>query len=234
MDALTLYAHRFDPAERAAKARLWAVLCADFFQDYVRPSDAVLDLGAGFCEFINHIQCATRYAVDGNPQIAALAAPGVAAHCGRADRLDWLPDGAVDVVFASNFFEHLPDSAALLAVLAEARRVLRPDGRLLILQPNIRYAYREYWDFLDHHLALSHVSMVEALALAGFRADEVRPRFLPFSTKSALPQWAWLVRLYLRLPLAQRLLGKQMFVLARKAEPPPGGDPPTEEPRHAT
>ena len=221
MDAPTLYAHRFDPSERAAKAKLWAVLCADFFQHYVRPSDAVLDLGAGFCEFINHIQCAKKYAVDGNPQIAELAAADVEAHCGAADRLEWLPDASVDVVFASNFFEHLPNSAALLAVLGEARRVLRPDGRLMILQPNIHYAYKEYWDFLDHHLALTHVSMVEALALAGFTATEVRPRFLPFTTKSALPQWSWIVRLYLRLPLAQRLVGKQMFVLARRAA---GGD----------
>ena len=214
MDAPALYAHRFDQAERATKARVWAVLCADFFQRYVRPDDHLLDLGAGFCEFINHIRCARKYAVDDNPQIAALAAADVEAHVGRADRLDWLAGQSVDVVFVSNFFEHLPDSAALLAVLGEVRRVLRPSGRLLILQPNIRYAYREYWDFLDHHLALSHVSMVEALALADFRATEVRPRFLPFSTKSALPQWPILVKLYLRLPLAQRLLGKQMFVVA--------------------
>lgn len=214
MDASALYAQRFDAAERAAKARLWGVLCADFFQRYVPPDATVLDLGAGYCEFINHIQGARRFAVDGNADVVHCAAPGVEAHCGAADRLDWLADGSVDVVFASNFFEHLPDSAALLRVLGEARRVLRRGGRLLILQPNIRYAYREYWDFLDHHLALSHVSMAEALGLAGFRILELRPRFLPFSTKSALPQWPILVRLYLRLPLAQRLLGKQMFVVA--------------------
>lgn len=214
MDAPALYAHRFDAAERAAKARVWAVLCADFFQRWVGPQATVLDLGAGYCEFINHIRCGRKLAVDGNPEIATFAAPDVEARVGSADRLDWLADGSVDVVFASNFFEHLPDSAALLAVLAEARRVLRPDGRLLILQPNIRYAYREYWDFLDHHLALSHVSMAEALALAGFRVVEMVPRFLPFSTKSALPSWPILVRWYLKLPLAQRLLGKQMFVVA--------------------
>ena len=38
VDGRGLYEHRFDPAERRAKARVWAVLCADFFQRYVRPS----------------------------------------------------------------------------------------------------------------------------------------------------------------------------------------------------
>jgi SAM-dependent methyltransferase len=219
VDAPALYAHRFDAAERAAKARVWAVLCSDFLQRYVPPDGAVLDVGGGYCEFINHIRAAKRYVVAGSPAVKEFAAAGVEAHCGPADRLDFLPDAAVDVAFASNFFEHLPNSAALLAVLAEIRRVLRPQGRLLILQPNIRYAYREYWDFLDHHLALSHVSMAEALALAGFRVVEMVPRFLPFSTKSALPSWPSLVRLYLRVPLAHRLLGKQMFVVATPTQP---------------
>src|SRR5262249_49898490 len=165
VDEIELYEHRFDAAARVAKARVWAVLCADFFQRWVGPNDAVLDLGAGFCEFINHIGCATKYAVDSNPEIAALAAPGVITHCGPAHQLDWL-ERAVDVVFSSNFFEHMLDKAMLLATVREVHRVLRPGGRLLILQPNIRYAYREYWDYLDHHLPLSHLSMLEALAVS--------------------------------------------------------------------
>jgi hypothetical protein len=44
----------------------------------------------------------------------------------------------------------------------------------------------------------------------------VRPRFLPYTTKSRFPQWGWLVRLYLRLPLAQRLFGRQAWVVAVK------------------
>ena len=48
-------------------------------------------------------------------------------------------DGTIDVVFTSNFFEHMPDKRALLRTLDECRRVLRPGGRLLVLMPNLRY-----------------------------------------------------------------------------------------------
>jgi len=211
-----LYEQRFDAAERRAKARVWQVLCTDFFQRYVRESDAVLDLGAGFCEFINHIRCREKWAVDADEQVRTLAASDVRVHCGPAHDLAWLGDASVDVVFASNFFEHVTTKDLLLVTLGEVRRVLRPTGRLLILQPNIHYAYREYWDFFDHHLPLSHSSMVEALEMVGFMPTEVRPQFLPYTTKSALPQWPILVRAYLRFPPLHRVLGKQMFIVATR------------------
>jgi SAM-dependent methyltransferase len=214
VDAPGLYEHRFDPAERAEKARIWEVLCRHFFQRYVARDAAVLDLGAGFCEFINHIECGRKYAVDMDEHVRQHAAADVEVHLGRSDDLSWLAPQSLDAVFASNFFEHMTSKDMLLATLAEVHRVLRPGGRILILQPNIRFAYDVYWDFFDHHLPLSDRSMVEALAISGFRPLEVRPRFLPFTTKSALPQSPLLVRLYLMVPLAQRLLGKQMFIAA--------------------
>jgi ubiquinone/menaquinone biosynthesis C-methylase UbiE len=211
-----LYERRFDPAEREAKARVWRVLCEDFFQRYVSPSDAVLDLGAGFCEFINHIRCGAKWAVDSDEQVRAHAGPDVEVRCAPAHDLSWLDAASADVVFASNFFEHMPNKDALVATLREVHRVLKTGGRLLVLQPNIRYAYKEYWDFFDHHVPLSDKSMAEVLETNGFEVTEARPRFLPYTTKSALPQWPLLVRLYLRMPLAQRILGKQMFLVARK------------------
>jgi len=93
----------------------------------------------------------------------------------------------IDVVFASNFFEHLLTKRGLLRTLAEVRRVLRPGGRLLILQPNIRDAGGAYWDFFDHHLPLTERSLVEALELAGLKPIEVRRRFLSFTSKSDPP-----------------------------------------------
>lgn len=211
-----LYDTRFDAGERAAKDVLWRVLCTHFFQRFV-PVDAVLvDLGAGFGEFVNHIVCREKWAVEMDPRIRAWVAPDVHVHCGSADDLSWRQAVSVDIVFASNVFEHFPSKDAVLAAFREVYRILRPGGRFLVLQPNIRYAYREYWDFFDHHLPFSHAAMAEGLRASGFHIDELRPRFLPYTTKSRIPQWPVLVRFYLRVPLVQRLLGKQMFIVATK------------------
>jgi hypothetical protein len=45
--------------------------------------------------------------------------------------------------------------------------------------------------------------------------ERLIPRFLPFTTKSALPQHPLLVRAYLAFRPAWRLLGGQFLVVAR-------------------
>ena len=217
-DLAGLYRTRFSTKERARKRALWKVLCKQFLQRYVRASDVVVDLGAGYGEFINNIQCGQKYAVDLNEETAYAVDADVVFLKRRAYELDDVDDGSVDIVFASNFFEHLTSKEELMSTLREARRILRAGGKLLILQPNIRYAFREYWDFLDHHLPLSHESMTEAIELAGFTVLECRPRFMPYSTKSRLPQSPALLRIYLRVPPLQWLLGGQMFLVAASTE----------------
>ena len=211
-----LYQRRFTSDEQARKQKVWAVLCSDFFQRYVRPTDRVLDLGAGYCEFINHIRCGQKIAVDLNEDAALHAASDVKLVHARSTDLGIVPDDSVDVVFVSNFLEHLDNKDDFFATLRELQRILVPEGRLLILQPNIRFLADQYWDFVDHQLPLSDRSVVEALELLGMVPIEVRPRFLPYTTKSRLPQWPWLIRLYLRLPPAQWLFGRQAWVVALK------------------
>jgi SAM-dependent methyltransferase len=212
-----LYAARFPAPEREAKARLWRTLCDAFFSRYVPADGCVLDLGAGYCDFVNNVRARRRIAVDLNPDTRRFAAEGVEVLSLPLERVgEALEPGSVDLAFASNVFEHMRSPEALLEVLRAVREALRPGGRLLIMQPNVGALGGAFWDFFDHTLPLTEKGMAEALTVAGFEVVESRARFLPYTTKSRLPQWAFLVRLYLALPPAQWFLGKQMLVVAER------------------
>jgi ubiquinone/menaquinone biosynthesis C-methylase UbiE len=207
-----LYRNRFD-SEAEQRQELWKVLCTHFFQRWVPEDAVVLDLAAGHCEFINNIRAGRRIAVDLNPDVTLRAAAGVESYVLSSDDLAEIAGQSVDVVFISNFFEHI-SREAILATLVEVRRVLRPGGRLLVLQPNVRYCARDYWQFFDHITPVDDRALVEAFAATGFDVVTNIPRFLPYSTKSRLPSGPALVKLYLRVPLAWRVLGAQAFLVA--------------------
>jgi SAM-dependent methyltransferase len=212
-----IYLARFPEADRDAKDAIWQVLCRHFFQRYVGREDVVLDLGPGFGEFLTHIRCGRRIAVDIERLSGRTLPEGTEEVLVPSDRLsERVAPCSVDIVFCSNFFEHLPDTRTFLATLVEIRTVLRPGGRLLALQPNIRLVGGAYWDFVDHHLPLTDRTLVEACGSVGLEVVEVIPRFLPYTTRSRLPQSPWLVRLYLAIRPAWRLLGGQTWLVARK------------------
>jgi hypothetical protein len=75
---------------------------------------------------------------------------------------------------------------------------------------------KEYFDFADHILPLTHVTVLEQLHAAGFEVEQVVPRFLPYSFSGVLPASAALVRAYLHMPLVWRVLGKQFLVVGRR------------------
>ena len=214
----SLYTTRFPEADRPAKDAVWQVLCPHFFQRYVDAGAVVLDLGAGLGEFLRHIKCGRRIAVDIERLSGRVLPAGTEEIFVPSTRLsEHVAAGSVDVVFCSNFFEHLPDTATWLATLKEIRTVLRPGGQLLALQPNIRLVGGAYWDFVDHHLPITDRSLTEACESLGFEIVEVIPRFLPYTTRSALPQSPWLVRLYLACRPAWWVFGKQTWFVARKS-----------------
>lgn len=206
----TYFATRYAPVQ--GETWVWREICR-FLQRYVTPSSTVLDLGAGHCGFINHIEAREKHALDVHPEAAGFAKPEVHFHRGGSGSLRMLGDGSVDVVFASNLLEHLTNDE-VARTLEEARRVLRTGGRLLVLQPNFRYSYKKYFDDYTHRRIFTHVSLRDLLSSSGFHVEVVHPRFLPFSMRSGPVGFPWLVRLYLRSPI--KPFAGQMLLVARK------------------
>jgi SAM-dependent methyltransferase len=191
---------------------VWRAIC-EYLQPYIAPADTVLELGPGYCDFINQIRAAKKYAVDLNPDVAQYCAGDVTFRHASAEELP-LDAASVNVIVASNLLEHL-DPGQLDGLFAHIDRILRPRGTLILIQPNIFYAYRQYWDDYTHVKAFSHVSLADFVVSRGFAIAAVEKRFLPLTLKSRLPKSYWLTRLYLSLPW--RPLAGQMLVVATKA-----------------
>jgi SAM-dependent methyltransferase len=211
-----LYARRFSGGDDTRWRReLWQVLVDDFFSRWIPSEAAVLDFGCGGGEFINAVRARRRIGVDVRPEAARHLAEGVEFVHSPGVAVGGVPDGEVDVVFCSNLLEHLPDRETVTALLREFRRLLSPAGRLLVLGPNLRFTGPAYWDFFDHVLPLTDRSLVEALATADLAPEIVIPRFLPYTTVGSRRHPLWMVRWYLRRPLAWRLFGAQFFAVTR-------------------
>jgi SAM-dependent methyltransferase len=210
----SLYQIRFNCERHLQnKDRIWKVLCQAFFQQFIKPTDVVVDIGAGYCEFINNISAGRKIAIDLNRDTTTFAAAGVEVINEPYHSISALPPESVDVFFISNFLEHLDSKDQVLALLKECKRPLRRGGKILILQPNIRLIGGAYWDFIDHKIPLTEKSLTEAAELSGLKVELLIPRFLPYTTKNRFPQNPWLVRLYLLLKPAWFIFGKQSFII---------------------
>ena len=209
-----IYEGRFGEGSVSAKDAIWREV-AGYLQRWVPTDGRVLDVACDLGYFVRHIRAAERWATDIR-DLGSKLGPDI--HFVQVDGLALsgaVPRDHFDVAFVSNYLEHLASPDAVIAQLREIRSVLKAGGRLIVLQPNIRYVGAAYWDFIDHRVALTERSLVEAADAAGFEVETLIPRFLPYTTKSRLPRSGWLVRAYLRVPLAWRLMGKQTLFVAR-------------------
>ncbi len=214
-DLPAIYARRFSDADSPRRGAVWREITR-YLQRYIDPSSTVLDLACDRGAFINVVKAGDRIAVDLRdvgrhlePGIRFVQSDGLAL-------LDHVPASSVDVVFMSNYLEHLASADQVIAQLKVVAQVLRPGGRVIILQPNIRLTGGSYWDFLDHKTPLTEKSLEEAAQTAGLDTVKLITRFLPYTTKSKFPQQGWLVRGYLAFPPAWWLLGRQTLLIARR------------------
>jgi len=214
-DLSRIYAQRF-AANLDYRKRVWRVLVDSFFQQYVQPDAAVLDLGCGYGEFINQVHARRKYAMDLNPDAPRYLSDDVEFIRQDCSQPWPVEEASLDVIFTSNFFEHLPDKAALGTTLDQAHKALRRGGRLIAMGPNIKLVPGAYWDFWDHYIPLTESSLGESLENRGFQIERKEPAFLPYTMAGKKPAPLAFVRLYLALPPFWRFLGKQFLLIAVK------------------
>ncbi len=210
-----IYNQRFN-AHIEYRNEVWQVLVTQFFSRFIKTDATVLDVGCGYGEFINNVVCQKKYGIDLNARSKQQLNPAVT-FLEQDCSLPWpLPDESLDVVFTSNFFEHLTSKQALGDTLAQAWRCLKSGGRMMAMGPNIRFIGGAYWDFWDHHLALTDSSIAEALRVRDFQIERVIDRFLPYTMVNHRAVPSTLVSIYLKSPFLWRIFGKQFLVFARK------------------
>jgi ubiquinone/menaquinone biosynthesis C-methylase UbiE len=191
---------------------VWKEICRFLQKRYISEEAKILEIGAGHCHFINQIVGKERHALDVSTELSLYAAPGVISHVQSCVRMDEIEDHYFDVVFASNLFEHLAREETK-QTLSEVSRVLHQNGKLILIQPNFKYCYKDYFDDYTHIQVFTHTGLSDLLVASGFSILDLKPRFLPFSMKSNLPKASWLVRLYLQSPM--KPFSGQMLVVAK-------------------
>jgi len=214
MNYQRLYEYRFRDVAQERRDDVWVSLAPMLYELLNRP-ERVLDPAAGRCEFINAVPSRERWAVDAVAYEEGVAREGTRLIVSEIMRAD-LPPAYFGGVFVSNFLEHLLSQEAVAEFLEKMHDCLAPGGRIAIMGPNFKYCAREYFDFADHTVILTERAVAEHLYAAGFDIVAVHPQFLPYTFTGRLPSHPALVKAYLRLPIAWRILGKQFLLIAER------------------
>jgi len=185
----------------------------EYLQRYVPTNSVVLDLGVGYCNFINHIVAKEKHASDISDIINRFASKDVICHVQNCTNLSDIPDEKFDIVFESNLLEHL-ELNQVEETMIEIRRVLKAGGKFIAMQPNYKYFSAHYFDDYTHRQIFTHISFADLLRNYGFEIEHIKPKFLPATFKQKLPRIPFLVKLYLYSPWRPR--AGQMLAIARK------------------
>ncbi len=197
----------------ASRRGVWKEI-ARFVRRDAPTADTLVELGPGYCDFINQFPARRKIGFELNAEMAAYAGSDVELRIESAVELSDVLPRTVDLVFASNFLEHLAEKE-LQVLLSNVRRVLVPGGRLILLQPNYRLCPDRYFDDPTHQTVFDDRNIGAWLSRHGLRVVRLVPGLLPFSMQSRSPKWPILVRMYLHCPI--RPWAAQMYVVAERS-----------------
>jgi 2-polyprenyl-3-methyl-5-hydroxy-6-metoxy-1,4-benzoquinol methylase len=151
----------------------------------------LIDVGCGDGGFLSLMRDAgwEVAGIEPDPAAASFAqqtrsVPVVAANLADAQ----LDDESVDAVALSHVIEHAADPVGLLR---ECRRILKPQGKLIVVTPNLasqgHHAFREAWVHLDppRHLYLfSPATLRDCCERVGLQVETLR-------TSARTAAWVW-------------------------------------------
>ena len=195
VSSLTSVRYAYTPKRKI----VWEEICRYLNRHYIGRDAAVLELGCGYGDFIGNISAAQKTAIerDENYKPFIEAYGGIDILFGDSIKeLKKMESKKYNVVFCSNYFEHF-SVGVVLRQLKMISRILRQDGKLIVLQPNFSLCSKHYFDDWTHKTAFSDISFSDLLSDSGFRVDKCIKGFLPFSIKSRLPVMRAMVRAYL-------------------------------------
>lgn len=215
-----LYETRFSESEIKRKNNIWAEICRYLNKRLGTQHRKVVDIAAGYGDFINNFTTTgKKYAIDINPALLQYVKPDVNAIIDRIDQLDsYFAEESISLFFQSNFLEHITKEQ-ISDLLKKEYQFLEWGGVVCILTPNIRYVGGKYWDFYDHITPITEKAIIEEARSIGYELLFCIKRFLPYTSKSSLPQRQWLVWMYLKMmPFSGYLLGEQSLICLVKAK----------------
>ena len=186
---------RLQPDHRRAKT--WHYL-NKYFQRYFTPDDVVLELGPGYCFFINSVECQKKYAYDNSNSILNYLNDSVVPLIRGG--IEKIQDGSVTRIFASNFFEHLTKEEITI-LMNQLKNKMSPKVKLVVLQPNFKISFKQYFDDYTHKTIFTDTSLIDFFSTLGFKCELNYPKFLPYSVKSKFGGFSWLIPFYLLSPI---------------------------------
>jgi 2-polyprenyl-3-methyl-5-hydroxy-6-metoxy-1,4-benzoquinol methylase len=175
------------------------------------PGGKILDVGCGNGAFLYKMQSAgmdaygVELSADGAKEAQRI---GLKVKCGTLEQQHY-PSSFFDVITLNHVLEHVADP---VKTLKELRRILKPNGTLIIAVPNsrslARWIFGRYWASIDvpRHLAThSPKTMRIAARKAGLKVKKVRYISFPFQFQASL---AYLLHPKARIPLDKTWLGE--------------------------
>ncbi|RJQ43038.1 MAG: class I SAM-dependent methyltransferase [Gaiellales bacterium] len=146
-------------------------LVYEFLKPHLAPGCAVLELGVGkgyFARVCTEHGHSYRGVEANEDQCRALADEGMEVTCGAVPPVP-VEDERFGLVYCAHLLEHLPDSRAVHALMADCRRLVDDGGVIALLFPDAMAMGRQFWNCdYTHVYPTTERRIAQALADSGY------------------------------------------------------------------